>query len=64
MTKEEAHKIADDINSERADVWCPLSQCYCKVECESYVRAVARDAGSDDWKITGGNCGCYILKGI
>lgn len=63
MTKEEAEKVAEDFNSERTDVWCPLSQCYCKVECESYVIAVARDDGGD-WKITGGNCGCYILKGI
>lgn len=64
MTKEEAEKFADDVNSERVDVWCPVSRDFCKIACEVYVKAVAREAGDDDWKVTGGVCEFHAMKGI
>ena len=47
-------------------MFCPLTRCACKVDCEAYrlakVRGTATDF-ADDYEVSGGVCECYLING-
>jgi len=61
--KDEIDRQATQADDNRKDTWCPVSRCWCKPSCESYVKSSVRSSELYGYILDKGYCDAYILKG-
>ena len=77
MNEQEASKKAQEMVSNRTNIFCPLSKGYCQITCECYqmpevynwdeesrvYNGVTDIADINAYEVRHGFCTCYALKG-